>query len=108
MIESFENVKVGDLVISHHRSTKRVVKVEGVTPTQLVVTGGERFRKKDGYGIGSGGFYYSYITIPKDGEVESVRKGEMVKTVCYSAKKVLESYNISYEQALKIKEILNV
>lgn len=108
MKEIFENVKVGDLLISHSRITKSVVKVERVTPTQLVITGGERFRKKDGYGIGSGGFYYSYITIPKEGEVEQIKKQNVVETVCYSAKKVLESYNISYEQALKIKEILNV
>jgi hypothetical protein len=108
MMEKFENVKVGDLLISHHRSMKSVVKVERVTPTQLVVTGGERFRKKDGYGIGCGGFYYSYITIPKEGEVESINKQNVVETVCYRAKKVLDSYNISYEQALKIKEILNV
>lgn len=107
-MENFENVKVGDLLISHRRSTKSVVKVERVTPTQLVVTGGERFRKKGGYGIGSGGFYHSYITIPKEGEAESIKKRNVVETVCYSAKKVLESYNISYEQALKIKEILNV
>jgi hypothetical protein len=107
-MENFENVKVGDLVISHHRHTTSVVKVERVTPTQLVVTGGERFRKKDGCGIGSGGFYYSYITIPKEGEVESIRRRDVVVTVCYSAKKMLENYNISYEQALKIKEILNV
>lgn len=108
MNENFENVKVGDLLISHRRSIKSVVKVERVTPTQLIVTGGERFRKKDGNGIGSGGFYYSYITLPKDGEVESIRKQNVVETVCYSAKKKLESYDISYEQALKIKEILNV
>jgi hypothetical protein len=108
MNENFENVKVGDLLISHHRHTKSVVKVERVTPAQLVVTGGKRFRKKDGYGIGGDSFYYSYITIPKEGEVESIRQRDVVVTVCCSAKKVLESYNISYEQALKIKEILNV
>lgn len=107
-MENLENVKVGDLLISHSRNIKSVVKVERVTPTQLVVTGGERFRKKDGGGVGSSGFYYSYITIPKDGEAESIRKRNVVETVCYSAKKVLESYNISYEQALKIKGILNV
>lgn len=107
-MENFENVKVGDLLISQHRGIKNVVKVERVTPTQLVVTGGERFCKKDGYGIGCGGFYYSYITIPKEGEVESIRRRNVVVTVCCSAKKMLESFNISYEQALKIKEILNV
>lgn len=107
-MENLENAKVGDLLISRNRHRASVVKVERVTPTQLVVTGGERFRKKDGSGVGSGGFYYSYLTIPKEGEVESIKKRNVVETVCYSAKKVLESYNISYEQALKIKEILNV
>lgn len=107
-MENLENAKVGDLLISRNRHRKCVVKVERVTPTQLVVTGGGRFRKKDGLGVGSGGFYYSYLTTPKEGEVESINKSNVVETVCYSAKKVLESYNISYEQALKIKEILNV
>lgn len=102
------DVKVGDLLIKHFRDVRSVVKVEKLTPTQIVVTGGDRFRKKDGYEIGSGGFYSCYITIPKEGEVESVRRANFITNVCIKGKKMLDSYNISYEQAVKIKEVLNL
>lgn len=107
-MNNLENVTVGDLLIRHLRDSRSVVKVEKLTPTQIVVTGGDRFYKKNGYEIGSGGFYYCYITIPKEGEVESIRRANFVADVCFKGKKMLDSYNISYEQALKIKEVLNL
>lgn len=64
--------------------------------------------KRDGYEIGSGGFYYCHITIPKEGEVESIGRTNFIINVCIKGKKMLDSYNISYEQAVKIKEILNL
>ena len=102
------DVKVGDLLIKQFRGSRSVVKVEKLTPTQIVTTGGDRFRKKDGYEIGSGGFYHCYITIPKEGEVESIGRTNFIINVCIKGKKMLDSYNISYEQAVKIKEILNL
>lgn len=107
-MSDLSNVQVGDLVIGHWRGLKRVLKVEKLTPTQIVVTGGDRFRKKDGFEIGSVGFYHCYITTPKEGEVESIRVANFVTDVCIKGKKMLDSYNISYEQAVKIKEILNL
>lgn len=107
-MSNLADVKVGDLLIKHFRATRSIVKVEKLTPTQIVVTGGDRFRKKDGYEIGCGGFYYCNITIPKDGEIESIRRTDFIIDVCIKGKKMLDSYNISYEQAVKIKEILNL
>lgn len=96
------------MLIKHYRATRSVVKVEKLTPTQIVVTSGDRFRKKDGHEIGSGGFYRCYITLPKEGEIESIRRINFITNVCVKGKKMLDSYNISYEQALKIKEVLNL
>ena len=107
-MSNLEDVKVEDLLISHSRVGKRIVRVAKITPTQIVTTLGERYRKKDGYEIGCGNFYYNYLTIPKEGEVESIRRNSLVIDVCIKGKKMLDSYNISYEQAIKIKKILNV
>lgn len=107
-MSNLADVKAGDLLIKHYRAIRSVVKVEKLTPTQIVVTGGDRFRKKDGYEIGSGGFYHCHITLPKEGEVESIRRENLITNVCIKGTKILDSYNISYEQALKIKEILNL
>lgn len=103
-----DDIKVGDLVISHHRTGRRVLKVEKITPTQIVTIGGLRYRKKDGYAIGSGGFYYDYITAAKEGEVESIRRSNFIVNVCRDGVKVLDKYHISYEQAVQIKEILKL
>lgn len=107
-MRNLADVKVGDLLIKHFRGIRSVVKVEKLTPTQIVVTGGDRFRKKDGYEIGSGGFYHCYITLPKEGEVESIGRANFITDVCIKGKKILNSYNISYGQAVKIKEVLNL
>ena len=64
--------------------------------------------KKDGYVVGSGGFYYDSITVPKEGEVESIRRRSFIVDVCRNGVKMLDQYNISYEQAIKIKGILNL
>lgn len=107
-MSELDDVKVGDLVISHHRTGKRVLKVEKITSTQIVTTGGLRYRKKDGFAIGSGGFYYDSITVPKEGEVESIIRSDFIINVCRNGVKVLDQRHISYEQAIKIKEILNL
>ena len=107
-MSELEDVKVGDLVISHHRTGRRVLKVEKITPTQIVTVGNERYRKKDGCAVGCGGFYYDSITVPKEGEVESIRRRNFIVNVCRNGVKVLDKYHISYEQALKIKEVLNL
>ena len=107
-MSDLSNVQVGDLVINHHRTGKRVLKVVKITPTQIVTVGNGRYRKKDGYAIGSGGFYYDYITVPEEGEVESIRRSNFIVNVCRNGVKVLDKYNISYEQAVEIKKILNL
>lgn len=107
-MSDLSNVQVGDFVISHCRAVTRVAKVIKITPTQIVTVGNKRYRKKDGYAIGSGGFYYDYATIPKEGEVESIRRRNFVVDVCLKGKKMFDSYSISYEQAVKIKERLNL
>jgi hypothetical protein len=107
-MSDLSNVQVGDFVISHCRAGARVLKVVKITPTQIVTVGNKRYRKKDGYAIGSGGFYYDYATIPKEGVVESIRRRNFVADVCIKGKKMFDSYSISYEQAVKIKEILNL
>ena len=45
-MSNLADVKVGDLLIKHSRVSRSVVKVEKLTPTQIVVTGGDRFRKR--------------------------------------------------------------
>ena len=45
MIESLENVKVGDVVIEHCRWWNVIATVTKVTATQIVI-GRERYRKK--------------------------------------------------------------
>ena len=50
-MSNLADVKVGDLLIKHFRGMRSVVNVDKLTPTQIVVTDGNRFRKKDGRGL---------------------------------------------------------
>ena len=106
-MSSLENVKVGDLLINEFRGGANVVKVIRVTPTQVIVTHEQKYYKKNGCKVGGrDGFYSDSIHIPSDGEVESVRKHNTIINICRKAIERLGYYNISYEQAVQINEIL--
>lgn len=108
-MSNLADVKVGDLLINEFRGGKNVVKVIKITPTQIVVTNEHRYYKESGHKVGnSSAFYYNYIYVPTEGEVELVRQRNTIINVCRLAEKILGYRQISYEQAIKIKEILNL
>lgn len=108
MRESLENVKVGDVVIEHCRWKNVIATVTKVTATQIVIGGGDRYRKKDGYMVGgSGGWYYRWISLPKEGEVEALKRQKFIEDVV-SEMKMRTARDVTYEQAVKIKEVLGL
>lgn len=107
MRESFENVKVGDVVIERSRWRIALAKVTKVTATQVVI-GENRYRKKDGYLVGSTGRWYpSRISLPKEGEIEELRAQKFIEGVVLRLNK-LKAQDVTYEQAVKIKEVLGL
>lgn len=107
MRESFENVKVGDVVIVHVGPYKATVnKVRKVTATMIHV-GNERYRKKDGNLVGAGPWDLRWITIPKEGEIEEMKRQEFIMDVV-SEMKMRTARDVTYEQAVKIKEVLGL
>ena len=107
MRESLENVKAGDVVIEHCRWENVIATVTKVTATQIVV-GGDRYRKKDGYLIGSAGsWYHRWISLPKEGEVEVLKRQKFISDVVSELKK-LTAHDVTYEQAVKINEVLGL
>lgn len=108
MRESLENVKVGDVVIRQNRyGETEIVEVIRVTKTQIAVEGGSRYRKADGNSIGTGIWDRTFIFMPVKGEVERLRKKQFVREVALLVKRV-NMNAISYEQAVKIKEVLGL
>ena len=107
MRESLENVKVGDVVIEHCRWDNVIATVTKVTATQVVI-GGDRYRKKDGYLIGSAGsWHHRWISLPKEGEVEQLKRQKVIDGVVSRLNK-LTARDVTYEQAVKIKEVLGL
>lgn len=108
MRESLENVNVGDVVIRQDRYGKiEAVEVVRVIKTQVTVAGGSRYRKCDGSSVGTGIWDRTFIFMPVKGEVERLRKKEFVREVVSRMKQV-DMDTISYEQAVKIKEVLGL
>ena len=58
-----QSLKAGDKVCIPHRYTSayEVYTVERVTPTQIVLPKGRKYRKSDGYSIGMGSMYGHYL-----------------------------------------------
>ena len=107
MKESFENVKVGDVVIVRAGLYGiKVAKIRKVTATMIHV-GNERYRKKDGRLVGSGPWDLRHIFLPKEGEIEELKKQEFIEDVVSRLNK-LTARDVTYEQAVKIKEVLGL
>lgn len=106
MRESLENVKVGDVVIIHKSHHREVGKVTKVTAT-LIHAGNFRYRKKDGNIVGFGPWDLHWITIPKEGEIEEMKRQEFIMDVVSEMKK-RTARDVTYEQAVKIKEVLGL
>ena len=107
MRESLENVKVGDMVIERSRWRIAVAKVTRVTATQVVI-GENKYRKKDGYLVGSTGRWYpSRISLPKESEIEELRAQKFIEDVVSRLNKLKAQY-VTYDQAVKIKEVLGL
>ena len=106
MRESFENVKVGDVVIIRKILHREVGKVRKVTATMIHI-GNERYRKKDGNLVGAGPWDLRWITIPKEGEIEELKRQEFIMGVVSRLNK-LTARDVAYDQAVKIKEVLGL
>jgi hypothetical protein len=105
-MKTLNDVEVGDLLILNRRMDRQVVKVERTTQTQIIISNGTKYKKSDGNFIGGNSFTYDYVSIPKDDEIEEIRKLNFVKKISEQSIRVLEKNNLTYEQAYKIKEIL--
>ena len=106
MGKSLENVKVGDVVIIHKSHHREVGKVTKVTAT-MIHAGNCRYRKKDGNIVGFGPWDLHWITIPEEGEVEQLKRQKFIGNVVSRLNK-LTARDVTYEQAVKIKEVLGL
>lgn len=108
MRESLENVKVGDEVIEISRWVRKIAKVQKVTKTQIMVSEYGRYRRKDGILVGScNDLWPRSIRLPKEGEIEEMKRLAIVIDVL-SKVRMMSDKDITYEQAVKIKEVLGL
>lgn len=108
MRESLENVKVGDEVIEISRWVRKIAKVQKVTKTQIMVSEWGRYRKKDGILVGScNDLWPCSIRLPKEGEIEEIKRLAIVNDVL-SKVRMMGDKDLTYDQAVKIKEVLGL
>lgn len=106
-MKTLNEVQAGDLLILNCRMERQVVEVERTTKTQIIIKG-SKYRKSDGFFIGGDYYTLSHITIPQDGEIEEVKRIQFIAMVSRKAARVLDIGNITYKQAVKIKELLEL
>lgn len=100
------DVTVGDKVV-HSRmfNPDTVIEVTKVTKT-LIICGSMRFNKQTGKNTGSDTWGTSQIHYPLDGEIEAINNEQFVQSVIRKLR-LLDPVDITYEQAVKVKEIFN-
>lgn len=83
---NLESVQVGDTLIWHgrHYSDSRVVKVDRLTKTQIVIDL-SKFRKSDGYNVGDKNVWSkARVTIPKEGEIKKIQEARLHQKLIYA------------------------
>jgi hypothetical protein len=104
------NVNVGDKLILHER-TERIVTVTRITPTGRI-----RIDKSDSqfdkYGWEMIGYNRwrtrNYLSVPTEDNIERIKKRGTIIRALNLMRATTQSNNLTYEQALKIIEILDV
>lgn len=100
------DVKVGDIVVVHPwMGNKFLAKVEKVTQTMVIVQK-SRYRKKDGSAV-SGSYTSSSISMATPEDMKEIKENFFIYNIVRKLRKI-ETENITYEQAMKIKQILKL
>lgn len=100
------DIKVGDKVVySKHFQPDKILEVTKVTKT-LIICGNTRFNKQNGRITGENQWCIARIHYPEDGEIEAITQQSFIHSV---ARKLhtLDPMDITYEQAVKVREIFN-
>lgn len=106
-MSSLNDVKPGDILVECRKNYMGIVTVLKVTPTQIVLNNNSRYRKKDGYLVGRDAWNYGKVKVPENGQVESIRKSEFIGKVVTAMHRTQRN-DLTYEQVMKIAEILNI
>ncbi len=100
------DIKCGDKVIySRLFQPDKVLEVTKVTNT-LIICGSTRFNKKTGCVTDENSWDKATIHCPEDGELEAIGQQTLIHSVALKLRR-LDPVDITYEQAIKIKEIFN-
>lgn len=100
------NAKIGDKVIVHSMWGCRLSTIQRVTKCYVIVDG-TKYHKDNGQAPYCG-FNTTSITIATLADVETMHKEAYVKKIYTHLRDKLRLENLSYEQAVKIGEILNI
>lgn len=100
------DIKEGDKVVcSTLFQPDKVLEVTRVTKT-LIICGTTRFNKQNGRITGENRWCTSSIHYPEDGEIKAIKQQSFIHSVARKLH-ILDPVDITYEQAVKVKEIFN-
>ena len=106
--KTFDDLQVGDLVIVERMLTKHIQKIVKMTKTQIILDNDEKYKKSNGYPVGSTTTWSTtHIIIPTDEMIRTVREDNFKRGLVRNVLNQLSPSSITYEQAVKIKEILD-
>ena len=122
---NLKDVKVGDTLIrlsrhytdsrisnrllrrDRHYADSEVVKVDGVTDTEIIIGNG-RFQKSDGRIIG-GNFRSGFLAIPRKGEIEKIQEARLHHQLVYRIKNICcisRLHNMPLEKLQQLNALL--
>lgn len=76
-------LSTNDKVITHHNGYYKIKQVERLTKTQIILNGGDRFRKSNGYKIGEGQWSFTTLIKPTPEKIAEIKEINRRKKLIY-------------------------
>ena len=73
MEKTLQDLEAGDLACTESTNSIGMVRIDRITKTQIITTGGSKYRRRDGGLIGAGPYYYEYIQILTEEKKDEIR-----------------------------------
>lgn len=102
-MKELKDLVIGDDVLVTGISYRRIVKIDRVTKTQIVV-GNARFKKDSGWQCGSDRWNLRKISVPTEKEISDIEEENLRKTLIYT----ISSFDFKRLSTDKLKQVYNI
>ena len=81
-MKELSDVSVGDILIINRSGDERLTKIDRLTKTQIITKKQGKFNRNTGRSVGGDNWTYSYVNIPRAGDIERILENRKKNKLC--------------------------